>query len=194
MNTNKKQTTRLFNAWVRGTGVTVLGWGLAFSAIGQGKPAAHNHGHGHGHGHAHGVAHLQLVWDGQRLRGDLEVPMESLLGHEYLPRSTAQKNAMAQLQQGLADPAYVMVPTPAAQCVAAEVKASSTMFEGRDTGGHSSLLYQFAFQCAQPQALRDVDLALMRKHPRLKEVAVEMALPTGQRAVRVKAGQPRLAW
>jgi hypothetical protein len=42
--------------------------------------------------------------------------------------------------------------------------------------------------------LRDVDLALMRKHPRLKEVAVEMAFPTGQRAVRVKAGQPRLAW
>lgn len=120
--------------------------------------------------------------------------MESLLGHEYLPRSTAQKNAMAQLQQGLADPAYVMVPTPAAQCVAAEVKASSTMFEGRDTGGHSSLLYQFAFQCAQPQALRDADLALMRKHPRLKEVAVEMALPTGQRAVRVKAAQPRLVW
>jgi hypothetical protein len=190
MNTDQKQTTRLFNAWARGTGVTVLGWGLALSAIGQSKPAAHNHGHGH----AHGVAHLQLVWDGQRLRGELEVPMESLLGHEYLPRSTAQKNAMAQLQQGLADPAYVMVPTPAAQCVAAEVKASSTMFEGRDTGGHSSLLYQFAFQCAQPQALRDADLALMRKHPRLKEVAVEMALPTGQRAVRVKAAQPRLVW
>jgi hypothetical protein len=56
------------------------------------------------------------------------------------------------------------------------------------------LLYQFAFQCAQPQALRDADLALMRKHPRLKEVAVEMALPTGQRAVRVKASQPRLVW
>ena len=32
------------------------------------------------------------------------------------------------------------------------------------------------------------------KHPRLKEVAVEMALPTGQRAVRVKAAQPRLVW
>jgi hypothetical protein len=160
------------------------------SALAQG----HKHGGGHGHAHAHGVGQLQIAIDGAVVRGELHIPMESLLGHEYLPRSQAQKNAMAQLRQSLTNPAYVMLPVAAAQCQVTDSLATSPMFEGRDGGGHSSLLYAFAFRCEQPQHLRKIDFPLFAKHPRLKEIEVELVAPAVQRALRIKAAQPQLVW
>ena len=149
---------------------------------------------GGGHAHAHGVGQLQIAIDGAVVRGELHIPMESLLGHEYLPRSQAQKNAMAQLRQSLTNPAYVMLPVAAAQCQVTNSLATSPMFEGRDGGGHSSLLYAFAFRCEQPQHLRQIDVPLFAKHPRLKEIEVELVGPAVQRSLRIKAAQPQLVW
>jgi Protein of unknown function (DUF2796) len=168
-------------------------WACALTcggALAQG----HKHGGGHGHAHAHGQGQMQIIIDGPVLRGELQIPMESLLGHEYLPRSQAQKNAMAQLRQALNNPTYVMQPAPAAQCQATESRATSPMFEGRDEGGHSSLLFVFAWRCEQPQQLRKIDFPLFGKHPRLKEIAVEMVSPGAQRALRIKAAQAQLVW
>ena len=163
---------------------------LCGHALAQGQ----KHGGGHGHAHAHGVGQLQIAIDGGVVRGELQIPMESLLGHEYLPRSQAQKNAMAQLRQSLTNPAYVMLPVAAAQCQVTDSLATSPMFEGRDGGGHSSLLYAFAFRCEQPKHLRKIDFPLFAKHPRLKEIEVELVAPAVQRALRIKAAQPQLVW
>jgi len=163
---------------------------LCGSALAQG----HKQGGGHAHAHAHGVGQLQIAIDGAVVRGELQIPMESLLGHEYLPRSQAQKNAMAQLRQSLTNPAYVMLPEAAAQCQVTDSLATSPMFEGRDSGGHSSLLFAFAFRCQQPQQLRKIDFPLFAKHPRLKEIEVELVAPAVQRALRIKAAQPQLVW
>jgi hypothetical protein len=163
---------------------------LCGNALAQG----HKQGGGHGHAHAHGVGQLQIAIDGAVVRGELQSPMESLLGHEYLPRSQAQKNALAQLRQSLTNPAYVMLPVAAAQCQVTDSLATSPMFEGRDSGGHSSLLFAFAFRCEQPQQLRKIDFPLFAKHPRLKEIEVELVAPAVQRALRIKAAQPQLVW
>lgn len=160
------------------------------AALAQGQ----KQGGGHAHAHAHGVGQLQIAIDGAVVRGELHIPMESLLGHEYLPRSQAQKNAMAQLRQSLTNPAYVMLPVAAAQCQVTNSLATSPMFEGRDGGGHSSLLYAFAFRCEQPQHLRQIDVPLFAKHPRLKEIEVELVGPAVQRSLRIKAAQPQLVW
>ena len=159
-----------------------------------GHALAQGHKHGAGHAHAHGVGQLQIAIDGPVVRGELQIPMESLLGHEYLPRSQAQKNALAQLRQSLTNPAYVMLPVAAAQCQVTDSLATSPMFEGRDSGGHSSLLFAFAFRCEQPQHLRKIDFPLFAKHPRLKEIEVELVGPAVQRALRIKAAQPQLVW
>jgi len=166
---------------------------LACAAL-CGSALAQGHKHGGGHGHAHGVGQLQIAIDGPVVRGELQIPMESLLGHEYLPRSQAQKNAMAQLRQSLTNPAYVMLPVAAAQCQVTNSLATSPMFEGRDSGGHSSLLFAFAFRCEQPQQLRKIDFPLFAKHPRLKEIQVELVASAVQRSLRIKAAQPQLVW
>ena len=168
---------------------------LACAALcGHALAQGHKQGGGHGHAHAHGVGQLQIAIDGAVVRGELQIPMESLLGHEYLPRSQAQKNAMAQLRQSLTNPAYVLLPVAAAQCQVTDSLATSPMFEGRDGGGHSSLLYAFAFRCEQPQHLRKIDFPLFAKHPRLKEIQVELVASAVQRSLRIKAAQPQLVW
>ena len=177
-------------AFLKRTATLLACAALCVSALAQGQ----KQGGGHAHAHAHGVGQLQIAIDGPLVRGELHIPMESLLGHEYLPRSQAQKNAMAQLRQSLANPAYVMLPVAAAQCQATDSLATSPMFEGRDGGGHSSLLYAFAFRCEQPQHLRKIDFPLFAKHPRLKEIEVELVAPAVQRALRIKAAQPQLVW
>jgi Protein of unknown function (DUF2796) len=177
-------------AFLKRTAIMLACAALCGSALAQGQ----KQGGGHAHAHTHGVGQLQIAIDGAVVRGELHIPMESLLGHEYLPRSQAQKNAMAQLRQSLTNPAYVMLPVAAAQCQVTNSLATSPMFEGRDGGGHSSLLYAFAFRCEQPQHLRKIDVPLFAKHPRLKEIEVELVGPAVQRALRIKAAQPQLVW
>ena len=177
-------------AFLKRTATLLACAALCGHALAQGQ----KQGGGHAHAHAHGVGQLQIAIDGAVVRGELHIPMESLLGHEYLPRSQAQKNAMAQLRQSLTNPAYVMLPVAAAQCQVTNSLATSPMFEGRDSGGHSSLLFAFAFRCEQPQQLRKIDFPLFAKHPRLKEIEVELVAPAVQRALRIKAAQPQLVW
>ena len=177
-------------AFLKRTAIMLACAALCGSALAQGQ----KQGGGHAHAHAHGVGQLQIAIDGAVVRGELHIPMESLLGHEYLPRSQAQKNAMAQLRQSLTNPAYVMLPVAAAQCQVTNSLATSPMFEGRDGGGHSSLLYAFAFRCEQPQHLRKIDFPLFAKHPRLKEIQVELVASAVQRSLRIKAAQPQLVW
>ena len=40
--------------------------------------------------HSHGVGNLELVVQGGTVKASFEIPMESLLGFEHLPRSPAQ--------------------------------------------------------------------------------------------------------
>ena len=57
--------------------------------------AADKHEHA---GHSHGQGQLELVVQGGAVKANFEIPMESLLGFEHLPKTPAQKKAMADLQ------------------------------------------------------------------------------------------------
>jgi len=141
--------------------------------------------------HSHGAGTLELSVQAGKVSGNFEIPMESLLGHEHLPRTEAQKKAMAQLQSGLAAADYFMTLPAAAQCKQISLKASSSMFEGKKSE-HSDLDIDFAFDCAQPAALTEIRIALFAKHTRLKTLKVDMVGPKGQKSVTLTAKNPVL--
>jgi len=64
--------------------------------------------------HSHGAGLLELSVLAGKVSGRFDIPMESLLGHEHLPRTDAQKKAMAHLQTALASVDYLMTLPPAA--------------------------------------------------------------------------------
>ena len=53
----------------------------------------------------------------------------------------------------------------------------------------------FRFQCAQPQALKSLDVTgLFQAHPRLKQLDAALAAPGVQRGAKLRPKQATLAW
>jgi len=152
--------------------------------------AADQQGHA---AHSHGMGMLELVIQGKTVKATFEIPMESLLGHEYLPRSAAEKKAMANLKAGVAKAAYFMSFPAAAQCQEKSMKTESVMFEGKKSE-HADLDAELEFECAKPEALTQIEFPLFAKHPRLGSLKVDMVSPKGQKSVTVKTKDPVLRW
>lgn len=143
--------------------------------------------------HSHGLGVLELVIQAKTVKASFEIPMESLLGHEYLPRSAAEKKALADLKAGVAKAAYFMAFPGAAQCQEKSVKTASSVFEGKKSE-HADLDAELEFECAKPEALTQIEFPLFAKHPRLGSLKVDMVGPKGQKSLTVKAKEPVLRW
>ena len=143
--------------------------------------------------HSHGLGTLEIAIDGKKVKGTFEIPMESLLGHEYLPRSATEKKAMADLQSAASKASYFVIFPAAAECKEKSLSAESAMFAGKQSE-HSDLDVDFEFECAKPQALNQIEFPLFAKHPRLGSLKVDLAGPKGQKSLTVKAKDPVLRW
>ena len=150
------------------------------------KEDAHEH-----HAHSHGNGTLELVIDANVVKGKFEIPMESLLGFENLPKNADQKKAMAELQTATASAEnFVKLPSAAA-CTQVSVSAESDMFKGKKSE-HSDLDYSFEFQCKNPAELKSIEFVVMTKNSKFKNLKVDMVTPKGQRSVTVESKNPVL--
>ena len=150
--------------------------------------AADNHA-----AHAHGLGTLELVVQGGTVKASFEIPMESLLGHEHLPRTPEQKKAMADLQTATAQASYFITLPAAAGCQTKSLQVDSNMFKGKKSE-HSDLDAELEFSCSQPSALTQIEIPLFKKHARLSALKVDMVSPKGQSSVTLKAKDPVLRW
>jgi hypothetical protein len=156
--------------------------------------ATEQHTSKHAHSaHSHGRGQLELVVQGNTVQANFEIPMESLLGFEHLPKTPAQKKAMADLQAGVTQPDYVLILPKAAACELKSVQAQSDLFLGKQST-HSDLDLSMAFTCSQPAELKQIEFPIFKKHTRLKSLKVDMLTPKGQGATTVKTQDPVLRW
>jgi len=150
--------------------------------------AADNHA-----AHSHGFGTLELVVQGGTVKANFEIPMDSLLGFEYVPRTPEQKKAMTELQTATAQASYFITLPAAAGCQTKSLLVNSDMFKGKKSE-HSDLDAEMVFSCSQPSALTQVEIALFKKHPRLNSLKVDMVSPKGQSSVNLQAKDPVLRW
>lgn len=147
--------------------------------------------------HVHGVAKLEVAVDAGTLTLSLESPLDNFLGFEHRPRNDRETTAVSAMADKLKAPATLFAPTPAAQCKIATVKLESPVFEAAKPSageGHAELDAEFIFNCAHPEALRDLEVGLFRDFPHLRRLDVQVAGPRGQAAARLTPGQRRIAW
>ena len=143
------------------------------------KEETHEH-----HTHSHGNGTLELVIDGNTVKGKFEIPMESLLGFENLPRNAAQKKAVVDLQTATASAEnFVKLPV-AANCTQVTVTAESDLFKGKKSD-HSGLTYSFEFLCKTPSELKTIEFVVMSKNPKLKSLKVDIVTPKEQKSINV---------
>ena len=140
--------------------------------------------------HSHGKGALQLSLNGDVLQGQWTMPMEALLGFEHLPKTTAQTDAMNQLQKSLQNASYFIELPVEAKCQQLEVKAESDMFQGIKGKGHSDLNYAFKFKCVNPQALTKFVFPFFKSHIRSNQLKLEWVSLGAQKATTVRSGKP----
>jgi hypothetical protein len=140
--------------------------------------------------HSHGKGKLQLKLEGQTLSGEMEMPMEALLGFEHLPKNKAQSDAMTRLQNATKDASYFIELPADAKCQQKEVKAESSMFQGVASKGHSDLDYSFHFTCLNPQALTKMSFPFFKSHIKSHQLKVEWVGDKGQKSFTVRSSKP----
>ena len=150
------------------------------------KEQSHEH-----QAHSHGNGTLELVIDGNTVKGKFEIPMESLLGFENLPKNTAQKKAVADLQTATASADNFVKLPAAAACTQVAVTAESDMFKGKKSE-HSDLDYSFEFLCKNYSEMKSIEFVVMSKNAKFKKLKVDMVTPKGQKSTTVQAKNPVL--
>lgn len=140
-----------------------------------------------GKAHEHGVLKLDVAIDGPQLTLALEVPLDNLLGFERAPRTDAERKAAAEVLARWRSPAQgtpLWAADAAAQCTLAKAEVRAPALEpqgGAASGdGHADLEAVYDYRCAQPGALRSLDLGLFDAYRRMQRIEVQVVGPKGQ--------------
>lgn len=167
--------------------------------------------------HAHGVAALSLALDGDQLLIELEAPAANIVGFEHATETDQERAAVADAKAVLGDPTQLFALPSEAGC---ETTASQVAWsldvdghhdhddehgdehaaeDGHDDHGdehaeetHSEFATSYAFRCAEPDALRYVDVLLFERFPGNEEITAQAITPGGQYAQTLTAAAARL--
>lgn len=134
--------------------------------------------------HEHGTAKLDVVLDGPTLTVVLESPLDNLVGFEHAPKNNKQRAALLQMEERLRAADTLFRPDPAARCSVKEVSVEHPFQAGRKaaSGRHSDADVSWSFTCAQPSALKQLEVRLFDVFPDLKRLQTQTAGPSGQGA------------
>ena len=164
----------------------------------------HNHDHDHEHGsldaHEHGVGRLNAVLDGKALELELESPAMNLVGFEHLATTDADKAKLAAARKQLEQPLVLFSLPKAAGCVVSSQELESPLFgdkpdddhdhatDGKGAAAHdhdhSEIHAHYQFTCANPTALKNLDLAnIFKTFPATQKIQVQLIGPSGQQGV-----------
>ncbi|WP_347902262.1 DUF2796 domain-containing protein [Pseudomonas purpurea] len=175
--------------------------------------AAEVHDHDHEHGslgaHEHGVGRLNAALDGQTLELELESPAMNLVGFEHVASSAEDKAKVAATRAQLEKPLVLFNLPTAAQCVISQQELESPLFgdkpdadehdddDDHATDGkglaakehhhdHSEIHAHYQFSCANPGALKTLDLTqVFKTFPATQKIQVQLISPSGQQGVEV---------
>ena len=165
---------------------------------------AHDHEHGSLAPHEHGVGTLNVALDDNTLELDLDSPAMNLVGFEHAATTDADKANVAAAKAGLENPLTLFNLPPAAKCVVEAQELNSPLFDPAPEEGaskaktehhHSDVEAHYAFTCAEPGQLKNLDLGTFFKtFPGTHTFKVQLIGPNGQQAVNVSAKAPTLTF
>lgn len=150
----------------------------------------------HQHAHVHGVARLGIAVQDKTLTIELESPLDSLIGFEHRPTTTAQRAAVSALEAKMHSPQDLFRFDAAASCVLTKSEADSAIFKPPVAGAadeHADLDASFEFRCERPDKLSTLEVGLFAAYPRLKRLDVDVATDKGQFKRDLQSPQRRIS-
>ncbi|KIH75922.1 Protein of unknown function [Geoalkalibacter ferrihydriticus] len=175
---------------------------LAFTLVLPATALAHS-----SHGvHEHGAADLRIAVDGPILLIQIESPLDNLVGFEHRPRTDAERAALADMEEMLAQFDRLFLLPEAATCTLRDRHLQSPWPQNvsehshdhkhddkHDLGhSHADITLTYELECANPQALTAVEVRWFEVFPRTERIRAETATPRGQGSSTLRKGNPRL--
>jgi hypothetical protein len=145
--------------------------------------------------HEHGAAELKLVWEKNVVTIELETPAVNIVGFEHAPRTDAQKKAVRDAVATLrgADKLFHFTPEAGCRGATTDVKSELTDAKPGQKLDHSEFEAGWRFTCDKPNALKAVDVELLKLFPKMHKLRAQSVSPKGQTATELKPGQARLS-
>ena len=150
--------------------------------------------------HVHGLMRMDVAVQAQVLTVQIEAPLDSLLGFEHAPRTSAQRAAADALITSLNEDRSLVRPAAAAACslvkttvdAAALKPADKTPASKKDADVHADVDIAYEFNCTQPDKLDSVAIGLFDAFKRLQKVEAQVATAQGQSKQTLTRAQPVL--
>lgn len=158
--------------------------------------------------HVHGVATLNIALEDQQLELQLTSPAMNMVGFEYQPISAADKQAAAEAQTKLNNPAALFNLTATAQCSLTSLSIDHDWLENSDQHGHqheeeahaadhqhSDVSAHYHYRCATPAALNSIDLAgFFKQFARTEHIQVQLISAEQQLGVELSHKDTQINW
>jgi hypothetical protein len=138
--------------------------------------------------HAHGVAKLDVALDGRRLTLEFTAPLEDIVGFERRPANDKERAALEAAGKYFGS-GRALVASAAANCRVAE---AGVVLDVRGEG-HYELAARLAYDCKEPQELREIEAALLGQYKKIKRIDARAVTPRGQSSARLLPGKRTLA-
>ena len=156
--------------------------------------------------HVHGHVQLTLALEGQSGEMSLFSAQANFLPFEYVPQTSEEITQALALQNKLAHPEELFVLSPEAVCnmqvkhlegPAFTKQAGHHEEHGHEHGHgheHANIHMEIAVSCEKPEKLRGLRTTLFETFPAIREIALEVVGPFGQRAAKLEAKDPSVTW
>lgn len=175
--------------------------------------SANEHQHREHGAHQHGVAQLNVALQGDVLEIELLSPAMNIVGFEHKPENHQQGHQVAEALTTLSKGGQLFSMPAAAACVLekADVDTGLREDDGRheehgheakaiqhehehehEHEGHADFDAVYRFKCANPAALRYMDVQLFALFPATGEIHVQLVSAAGQQALELTPQSVRL--
>ena len=146
--------------------------------------------------HEHGAAIIKMVMEEERLQVEFEVPSESLIGFEHLPKSQSNRKNFNEAIKNLSDPSKLFSMPNKAECLLVGTNVSQSLFSIEEDHGHdesekseihSEFKSNYYWNCQHLDEIDSIGTELMSFFPRIEEIRVNWISNNGQGSLELES-------
>ena len=168
--------------------------------------------------HEHGAAKLMMAMEGKKLQVEFEVPSESLIGFEHLPKSQSNRKNFNEAIKNLSDPSKLFSMPNKAECFLVGTNVSQSLFSNEEDHGHddedghdeskkeeehghdesekseihSEFKSNYYWNCQHLDEIDSIGTELMSFFPRIEEIRVNWISNYGQGSLELESKDDRI--
>ena len=162
--------------------------------------------------HEHGAAKLMMAMEGKKLQVEFEVPSESLIGFEHLPKSQSNRKNFNEAIKNLSDPSKLFSMPNKAECLLVGTNVSQSLFSNEGDHGHdeskkeeehghdesekseihSEFKSNYYWNCQHLDEIDSIGTELMSFFPRIEEIRVNWISNYGQGSLELESKDDRI--